>query len=334
MDLDFHYGTIYVLARWAKFGSENAHLIATSSQLVDDNFDTTPFSDEEEKKNIAAGVHVRYSCQNIWGNVTGKGNCEIWIPFHFLPGLEGDTEEDRLICKKHSELSQKLADRLLETSLDDTNFPFRLGVGLHVLADTWAHQEFAGINNIVNKVQNLIFTTQGSFVEKVLDVMTSSMAGGILDNIMPLGHVAAVHCPDIPYLWWKSGERFVDGRKNWDEFLEASDEIFRVLQAVSCEEVTGLSDDQRAILLECFKNIQSDDIDFRYHAWLDRIHENHFDFEDFCEADASVEYSVPFIFGDVDFRHQFYDEINDHFNWVRSELESHNIYVLKSDPIY
>ena len=53
MDIDFHYGTVYVLARWAKFGSENANLIAHASQLVDDNFDSTPFSDEEEKKNIA-----------------------------------------------------------------------------------------------------------------------------------------------------------------------------------------------------------------------------------------------------------------------------------------
>ena len=54
MDIDFHYGTVYVLARWAKFGSGNANLIASASQLVDDNFDSTPFSDEEEKKNIAA----------------------------------------------------------------------------------------------------------------------------------------------------------------------------------------------------------------------------------------------------------------------------------------
>ena len=334
MDLDFHYGTIYVLSRWAKFGSENAQLIAASSQLVDDNFDTTPFSDEEEEKNIAAGVHVRYSCQNIWGNVTGKGNCEIWIPFHFLPGLVGETEEDRLVCKKHSELSKKLADRLLETSLDDTNFPFRLGVGLHVFADTWAHQEFAGINNLLNKVQNLIFTTQGSFAAKVLDTVTSALVGKIPDNIMPLGHVAAVHCPDMPYLWWKSGERFTEGRKNWDEFLEASEEIFRLLQEVSGEEVTGLSEEQRDILLGCFKGIQSDDIDARYRAWLERIHENHFQFEDFDAGDEQAAYEIPFILGDVDFRRQFYDEINDHFDWVRGELEAHGIFVLKSEPIY
>ena len=309
MDIDFHYGTVYVLARWAKFGSGNANLIASASQLVDDNFDSTPFSDEEEKKNIAEGVHVRYSCQNIWGNVSGKGNREIWIPFHFLPGLEGDTQEEQLICKKNSELSHKLGERLQETTLDNTNFPFRLGVGLHVFADTWAHQEFAGINNIVNKVQDLIFVTSGSVVEKVLDDIlgASAFVSKVLDEV---------------------------GRKNWDEFMEAAEEIFRILQKVSGEEVTGLSEEQKKKIMKSFKGIQSDNIEERYQEWLRRIHENYFEIEDFDDNDATAEYSIPYIFEDIDFRRQFYDEINSHFDWVRDELEEHDIFVLKSTPIY
>lgn len=65
MDLDFHFSTVYVLSHWTDFGSNNSRIIATSSQLVDDNFDSTPFSDEEEEKNIAKGIQVRYSCQNV-----------------------------------------------------------------------------------------------------------------------------------------------------------------------------------------------------------------------------------------------------------------------------
>lgn len=337
MDIDYHYDTIYVLARWAKFGPESAQLIAESSQLVDDNFDTTPFSDDEEKKNLEQGIVVRYSCQNIWGNVTGNGNAEIWIPFHFLPGLIGEEDADKLICKKHSELSEKLRDRLLETSLDDGNFAFRLGIGLHVFADTWAHQEFAGINNTLNKVQDLIFSSSGSLVKKVLSDLADSSILSIsktLDKVMPLGHAAAVHCPDIPYLWWKSEERFLDGRKNWDEFMEASEEIFRILQAVSCEPVTGLSDEQKNLLYRCFKGIQYDDCEERHKVWLKRIHENYFKFDDFCEEDEQQEYSTSFIFDDLDFRAQFYEEINSHFDWVLDELENHDIFVLKSEPTY
>jgi len=241
-----------------------------------------------------------------------------------------------LICKKNSELSHKLGERLQETTLDNTNFPFRLGVGLHVFADTWAHQEFAGINNIVNKVQDLIFVTSGSVVEKVLDDIlgASAFVSKVLDEVMPLGHAAAVHCPDMPYLWWKSGERFTDGRKNWDEFMEAAEEIFRILQKVSGEEVTGLSEEQKKKIMKSFKGIQSDNIEERYQEWLRRIHENYFEIEDFDDNDATAEYSIPYIFEDMDFRRQFYDEINDHFDWVRDELEEHDIFVLKSTPIY
>jgi hypothetical protein len=31
MDIDFHFSTVYVLARWAGFGSDNARLLATCS---------------------------------------------------------------------------------------------------------------------------------------------------------------------------------------------------------------------------------------------------------------------------------------------------------------
>ncbi|MBO6178399.1 MAG: hypothetical protein J6O04_04440 [Selenomonadaceae bacterium] len=336
MDLDFHYGTIYVLSRWAKFGSGNANLIAASSQMVDDNYDDNPFSDAEEEKNIALGIHVRYSCQNIWGNITGKGNPEVWIPFHFLPGLQGEDTDSKLVCKKNSALAKKLRARLLETTLDNADFAFRLGVGLHVYADTWAHQEFAGINTTINKVQSLIFSNHGSVIEKVLDelVGSSSIISKIMDQINPLGHASAVHCPDMPYLWWKSGGHFTDGRKNWDEFMEASEDIFRLLQQVSCEPVTGLSDRQRELLTAAFKDIQSEDIQERYDEWIRRIRANEFEIEDFDDNDANVAYSEGTIRDDLTFRGQFYNEINDHFNWVKTELESKDIYILKSQPIY
>lgn len=338
MDVDFHYGTIYVLSRWAKFCAANSHVIACASQLVDDNFDDNPFSDAAEKENIAQGIKVRYSCQNTLGNITGKGNAEIWVPFHFLPGLQGDKLEDKLVCKKHSVLSKALADRLLETTLDNARFGFRLGVGLHVFADTWAHQEFAGINNTVNEVQNLIFSHQGSMVQEVLEsVMSSGSNWGInkiMTALMPLGHAAAVHCPDMPFIWWKTGERFSDGRKNWDEFMEASEEIFRILQAVSCEPVTGLSDEQKKLLYRCFKGIQDEDCEARLKTWQNRIHKNYFKFEDFNEFDETVEYSSGYIMGDVDFRQKFYDEVNDHFDWVHEQLEDNDVFILKDEPIY
>ena len=224
----------------------------------------------------------------------------------------------------------------METTLDNSDFSVRLGIGLHVFADTWAHQGFIGKNTTLNKVQNLIFTTQGSLIEKALGdlIGSSSVLSKLVDQLTPLGHVAAMHCPDMPYLWWKSGGHFKEGRKNWDEFMEASEECFRILQSVSCEPVTGLSEEQKHLLMDSFKGIQSDNIDKRHEEWLQRIHDNYFRIEDFNEEDAAATYSTSTILGDLNFRRQFYDELNDHFDWVRERLEEKDLFVLKSEPIY
>ena len=97
---------------------------------------------------------------------------------------------------------------------------------------------------------------------------------------------------------------------------------------------TGLSEEQKKKIMKSFKGSQSDNIEERYQEWLRRIHENYFEIEDFDDNDATAEYSIPYIFEDMDFRRQFYDEINSHFDWVRDELEEHDIFVLKSTPIY
>jgi len=336
MDIDYHFGTMYVLSRWADFGSANAKIIATSAQLVDDNMDNNSFSDAAEKEALAQGIHIRYSCQNIWNNITGKGNMEVWVPFHFLPGLQGDTEEEKLVCRKHSELSEALGERLLKTTLDNSQFAFRLGVGLHVLADTWAHQGFAGVNASINRVQNLIFNSSGVKIEKVLKdyIDNHKFVTDFVNNYNPLGHVSAAHCPDQPYLWWKTKGLFSEGRQNWTEFLEASEEIFRILQQVSCVPVTGLSDDQKGMLLDCFKDIQDEDFNARYKEWIRRIHQNYFRIPNFDDGDRTVEYSAQTILGDPDFAKSFYDEINDHFDWVRDRLLDNGIDVLKSEAVY
>ena len=130
MDIDYHFCTMYVLSRWADFGSANAKIIATSAQLVDDNMDDNPFSDQAEEEAKAQGIRIRYSSQHIWNNITGKGNLEVWVPFHFLPGLQGDTTDEKLICRKHSTLSKALGERLLETTLDNSQFAFRVSASV------------------------------------------------------------------------------------------------------------------------------------------------------------------------------------------------------------
>ena len=145
MDIDFHFSTVYVLARWAGFGSDNARLLATCSQLVDDNID--------DKMPYFSAFTQRFSGHEIWENVREVENAEVWVPFHFLPALDGDTLDQQLVCRKNSVLAQALAADMRTYSGKDRLF--RLGIALHVYADTWAHQEFSGITSVGNTLLGL-----------------------------------------------------------------------------------------------------------------------------------------------------------------------------------
>lgn len=383
MDLDYHYGLMYVLSRWAKFGSPNANIIATSARLVDDNFDQNPLSDASEEEDLAKGINVRYTSQNVFGNVTGKGNKEIWMPFHFLPSLEGDSKEEKLTCRKNSPLAQKLADRLLETTLDNSDFGFRLGIGLHAYLDTWAYQGFCGLKDSVNTGQRRLLTQQGAKAGKAVtdfvegNETLKNIAGTVSEQAASLGKAIGNFVQGNETLnnladtvnaqkdkLGKAVGEFVEGNEtlnkvadtaaanlsemknmlgrddcfkggqNEEDFMEAVEKTYRIIQAVSCEPVTGLTERQQELIRECFKGIQAEDGEERYQEWLKRIHDNYFEIEDFNDGDASAAYSFGTIMGDANFREQFYKEVNDHFDWVRGELVEAGLDVLESEPVY
>ena len=390
MDLSYHYSLMYVLSRWAKFGSANANIIATSCRLVDDNYDQNPLSDAGEEAELAKGVNVRYSSQNLLGSVTGKGSKETWIPFHFLPSLEGEGQEEKLTCRKNSPLARKLADRLLETTLDNSDFGFRLGIGLHAYLDTWAYQGFCGLKDSADVGQRQSLSQQGAragkavsdFVEgnetlkniastvtaqasnlskTIGDFVQGSEAlnnladtvnaqkdklgkavgefvegnetiGKVADTVRPLGEVASANLAEMKNRLGR--DDCFKGGAHEEDFLEAVEKTFRLLQAVSCEPVTGLSERQQELLLESCKGIQDEDGEARYLEWLKRIHDNYFEIEDFDDGDAQAAYSFGTIMADENFRGQFYQELNDHFDWVRNELVEAGLDVLESEPVY
>ena len=331
VDIDFHFGTVYVLSRWAGFGSESSKLIATSSQYVDDNIDNRD-GDKSSSRDTGYDVApdgriIRYSGHELWDNLWSKdGNEEIWIPYHFLPGLVGETEEEKLICKKHSILSKELKNRLSRINYQtDSNYCFNLGVGLHVFADTWAHQEFSGVPSLKNIVKDLavdiLNKDNWSSISEILDLAKSS---ALNLAYAPLGHAAAIHWPDKPYARWKSS-KFPDGRDNCKEFLEAAEECYEVLAAVSGDRPPQLDDDMREMLRNAFMEIRDDEGADRNAVWLEWIRNNAFGFDDFDEGDENIDYDMDFIMGDADFHDQFFDAVNDYYLWCQSRLEENGI---------
>ena len=325
MDIDFHFSTVYVLSRWAGFSSGNAKVIAAASEFVDDNISEDPKIWATAKEVTPNGV-IRYSGHDLWENLFNEeGNEQVWIPYHFLPGLEGETEEDQLICKKDSALALELEQRLKHLTFNDPNYAFKLGIGLHVFADTWAHQEFAGITSISNIVKDLVVELFDGDGWKNIEEMGDWIKSVAIDLAAPLGHAGAIHWPDRPYAKWKSTVKFPDGRDNCDEFMEASERIYGILAAIQQNPQTDLSKEQRDILLQAFKQIVVDDPEERNKQWLKWLSENKFNFKDFNDDDKNLEYHKYFILSDQDYPKQFYDSLDEHYDWVKKRLDEAGI---------
>jgi hypothetical protein len=150
-----------------------------------------------------------------------KVGYDILLPFHFLPCAEGDEFEDRLICKKNSLIALELLKDTLKT-LDKPFGMYRLGVTLHVYADTWSHHNFVGLLKKQNEISNLTYINE--------DV-------GLLKNFIaplvpPISHGQALEAPDTSYLQWKySGHKSNEQieNNNTEKFIDAAYHIYSYL---------------------------------------------------------------------------------------------------------
>lgn len=166
-------------------------------------------------KFIDLGVFDKKTCYNIF------------LPFHFLPGVVGNEFYERLLCRENSVPAKKLLDDTLNT-LDKPYGLHRLGITFHVYADTWSHQDFHGLNRDDNKIKILDIIS----LEKSLK---DEMVLGSFKLIPPLGHAQANTYPDEPYLKWKykkynSVEDYFE-INNLDRFIEAAFYIFSFLDS-------------------------------------------------------------------------------------------------------
>ena len=150
MDLEFHYYITHILAEKAGFSRIDAHRIAYSSQLVDDNRDVL-------RVDLGArGIFINPLSQTY---DLGKPEEELKLIhplFHFLPGEKGSAGSRRRDGKEHDNHFNTIPDsensrRLLKAALASGN-PYRIGIAVHVYADAWAHQNFTGLKETFNWV--------------------------------------------------------------------------------------------------------------------------------------------------------------------------------------
>src|ERR1700728_5005252 len=110
MEIDFHFGVTYVVARIAGFERRDAEIIATSAQYVDDtvNNGTINFDSNESywHINTAHAMNDKRMKYQFDERMT-------WVPFHFLPGnsLEGKADNDflkQMVCRPNSRVAQEM----------------------------------------------------------------------------------------------------------------------------------------------------------------------------------------------------------------------------------
>ncbi len=248
MQKDMHYYGTYAMARAAGLKRNVAETIATAAQFVDDNAHkgTIEFvgggSIDKE-----ATAHGAYDINNTVFEKTDQR--QVWVPFHFLPGNKGDAFTERLMCQKNSSVAQGMLRHHFRYSASSF-FVELLGVTAHVYADTFSHYGFSGVSSRRNRIVNDSFrfyemdkqSTKKLHQEgrKLKETLASS---GFLDNIQSffaeefsgaLGHGAAVHYPDLPYLIWdfeyeQSGIKS-EVRNNQETFHEACCELYKMFE--------------------------------------------------------------------------------------------------------
>ena len=286
MQIDGHHTLTYIAARLAKFNHRSASIIAHSAQYVDDatNSGVINFKNKAMYKRISS-AHKMLD----YRNTDDLANHNVWIPFHFLPGNgglpAGENPDGTFIRKLVCHPDSHVARDMLKACVSDHMKPYalqRLGITMHVYADTWAHQGFAGVNHEINKVHDI--ESKNKSLDKNL---LKKMLSYFMSESFPLGHGAALSHPDRPYLKWEycNGLKEKVIRNNPDDFIDAVDKMCRAMQCfrrrdfeMELDSMPGLPEKDSKKIYSLIKSLKGDTGEIRHDKWLEEIRIGSFSF--------------------------------------------------------
>ncbi len=237
MQYDMHYYGTYALAAAAGLPKADAEIIATAAQYVDDqNFERWAITSSGEGILGVATAHhpldagVRALSQ--WEN--RDDSRLVWVPFHFLPGNQGATFEQRLITRMDSAVANTMLDFYLhpESIAAHRSHALQLmGIAAHVYADTFAHYGFSGISSDHNLIMEGSLDADDTHSSGILDYLSAQASNfkSKFTGAPKLGHGAVLTYPDRPYLKWSF--KYRDGtpsvRSNPDTYLQGCEALHR-----------------------------------------------------------------------------------------------------------
>ena len=246
MQMDFHYYATYCAAFLAGYTHEESLDIAYSAQFVDDCSRTLlakirgPMS--------AATTQLQLELMDARTDPVGLQDItRIWSSFHFLPkDLYAERkrcsrfyrDKYRLICGPNGDLVVKTVENAKDKPLQ------AVGIAMHVLADTWAHANFAGTPSMMMNDTNYHFyeyiQKNGEWTRRKVQFGLGSgenlefgkyintISTKTEKSIMSLGHGQAGHLPDYSCMryvympsWGRYEEIFKDNPSDyWHAFCQ------------------------------------------------------------------------------------------------------------------
>ena len=229
MQEDFHYYATYCAAFIAGYTHDESLDIAYSAQFVD--LCSRTLLVKLKAPVTAATTQLQLELMDARTDIIGiQDITRIWASFHFLPrDLYAYKEKRpkkymnkyRLICGPNGDLVKKTVELAKDRPLQS------LGIAMHVLADTWAHMNFAGtpslvINNASNFCELMPTETSDGGVTEAYDeipltfrhspsapddldghLYTNSLLQRDETSIMNLGHGRAGHLPDYSFIRYR-----------------------------------------------------------------------------------------------------------------------------------
>lgn len=285
MQIDFHHAVTYVAARLAGFEQPKAETIAYAAQYVDDATSSgTIYFDNKALYHRISSAHKMVDARNA----QALANHQVWLPFHFLPGNDlkaaGTNHNgkfiDKIVCRPDSPVAQDMV-KLCINNKDKAYSLHQLGITMHIYADTWAHQHFAGVLHPINEVEDAEETSDSGVFKSALG---DWLRDALDDAIPPLGHGRATVFPDMPFLSWqfKNGRDELIERNNTDDFCKAADKLCMAMQRFIIgnpdAEVNGIDIDNMGRIRTLFLEAALEKGEDRHKVWLNAIAENEFGF--------------------------------------------------------
>lgn len=150
---------------------------------------------------------------------------KVYFPFHFIPPKPVEAEGDTYITEANSKFANDIFASAAAEEDQDLRI-YRMGVALHSLADTWAHQGFSGIEESVNDVEALYLMKPSGWDHLFWENL-------FLDIMPHIGHGQAGKFPDESHLTWKytrGSDNSEVMHQNNQEFMLAAKKIFELLK--------------------------------------------------------------------------------------------------------